>query len=223
MSAANIAEKALCRRVDPPDDSRRVEHVAGDRNAGQGLFDVAADCEATPRCRHSHSVADRQRPVTCGRTREGRRRRRLPFSAWMSASDGSGPAPAEPAAARQQPHPLDPRGRTARRSPDASPACGGRRALGADDVARFPSRYCPRSALRPRRSACRADCRAVDPVVAVTLPGCCTPLTACLPSRTVDGNRSSAPAVTRGQRPSDRQTDVAGAGRPVARWRRGRP
>ena len=48
VPSANVAKKALCRRVDPPDDSLSVEHIAGDGNAGQRLFDVAADREPAP-------------------------------------------------------------------------------------------------------------------------------------------------------------------------------
>ena len=53
---ADVAEQALRRRVDPPDNPVSVEHVAGDRDSGQGLLDVAAESEPTPRCRHSDSV-----------------------------------------------------------------------------------------------------------------------------------------------------------------------
>ena len=78
VPSANVAEQALCRRVDPPDDPVSVEHVAGDRESGQSLFDIAADCEATPRCRHS---AQCRRSTTACHVRrtsssEGRRRRR---------------------------------------------------------------------------------------------------------------------------------------------------
>lgn len=48
MPSANVAEQAFWRLVHPADDSLRVEHIAGDRNAGERLFVIAADREATP-------------------------------------------------------------------------------------------------------------------------------------------------------------------------------
>ena len=55
MATANIAEKPLGCRIDPPDDSRRVEDVARDADAVQSLLDITADCQARD---HHGSVAD---------------------------------------------------------------------------------------------------------------------------------------------------------------------
>ena len=49
VPAANVAEEALSRRVDPPDDSGRVEDVARDGQAGERPLDVTADRQ--PACR----------------------------------------------------------------------------------------------------------------------------------------------------------------------------
>ena len=46
LATANVAEKPLGRRIDPADDSRRVEDVTRNTDAGQSLLDVAADCQA---------------------------------------------------------------------------------------------------------------------------------------------------------------------------------
>ena len=46
MATANVANKPLGGRIDPPDDSRRVEDVARDADTAQSLLDVAADCQA---------------------------------------------------------------------------------------------------------------------------------------------------------------------------------
>ena len=72
---ANVAEQALCRRVDPPDDSRPCRA----RSWGPGL-PVKACSTSPPTARPPPVVAiptvssKRQRPVTCRRTCEGRRR-----------------------------------------------------------------------------------------------------------------------------------------------------
>ena len=55
LAAANVADKPLGRRIDPPDDSRCVEDVARDADAVQRLLDVAADFQAIG---HHGSVAD---------------------------------------------------------------------------------------------------------------------------------------------------------------------
>ena len=47
VATANVAEKPLGSRIDPPDDSRRVEDVARDADAAQSLLDIAADCQAS--------------------------------------------------------------------------------------------------------------------------------------------------------------------------------
>ena len=46
MATANLPEQPLGRRVDPADDSRSVEDVTRDTDAGQSLLDVAADSQA---------------------------------------------------------------------------------------------------------------------------------------------------------------------------------
>ena len=55
VSTANIADESLGCRIDPPDDSRLVEHVARDADVLQSLLDVAADFQAGG---HHASVAD---------------------------------------------------------------------------------------------------------------------------------------------------------------------
>jgi hypothetical protein len=55
VATANVADKLLGCRIDPPDDSGRVEDVARDADAVQSLLDVAADCQAGG---HHGSVAD---------------------------------------------------------------------------------------------------------------------------------------------------------------------
>ena len=42
-ATANVADKPLSRRIDPPDDARRVEDVARDADVAKSLLDVAAD------------------------------------------------------------------------------------------------------------------------------------------------------------------------------------
>ncbi len=54
VATADVADKLLGRRVDPPDDSRCVEDVARDADAFQCLLDVAADSQASG---HQGSVA----------------------------------------------------------------------------------------------------------------------------------------------------------------------
>jgi hypothetical protein len=46
VATANVAEKPLGCRIDPPDDSRRVEDIAGDADAVQSPLDVATNCQA---------------------------------------------------------------------------------------------------------------------------------------------------------------------------------
>ena len=58
MATANVAEKPLGCRIDPADDSRRVDDVARDADALQSLLDVAADFQASG---HHGSVADPSR------------------------------------------------------------------------------------------------------------------------------------------------------------------
>ena len=55
VATANIADEPLGGRVEPPDDSRLVEHVARDADVLQSLLDVAADFQAGG---HHGSVAD---------------------------------------------------------------------------------------------------------------------------------------------------------------------
>ena len=43
VATADVAEKPLGRRIDPADDSRRVEDVARDTDALQSLLDVTAE------------------------------------------------------------------------------------------------------------------------------------------------------------------------------------
>jgi hypothetical protein len=57
--AANVAEQALGRRIEPPDDAGRVEDVARDRQTGERQLDVTADREPAWRCSHADSVVDR--------------------------------------------------------------------------------------------------------------------------------------------------------------------
>ena len=45
-ATANVSDKPLRRRIDPTDDSRRVEDVARDADVAKSLLDVAADWEA---------------------------------------------------------------------------------------------------------------------------------------------------------------------------------
>jgi hypothetical protein len=54
-ATANVADKPLGCRIDPADDSRRVEDVARDADAAQSLLDVAADCQASG---HHGGVSD---------------------------------------------------------------------------------------------------------------------------------------------------------------------
>jgi hypothetical protein len=46
VATANVAHKPLGGRIDPTDDSRRVEDIARDADVLQSLFDVAADFQA---------------------------------------------------------------------------------------------------------------------------------------------------------------------------------
>ena len=55
VATANVAEKPLGCRIEPPDDSLCVEDVARDADALQSLLDVAADFQARG---HHRSVAD---------------------------------------------------------------------------------------------------------------------------------------------------------------------
>jgi hypothetical protein len=43
LATANVADKPLGGRIDPTDDSRRVEDVARDADVAKSLLDVAAD------------------------------------------------------------------------------------------------------------------------------------------------------------------------------------
>ena len=54
MTTADVADKPLGRRIEPPDDSRRVEDVARDEDVLQAL-DITADLQATG---HRGSVTD---------------------------------------------------------------------------------------------------------------------------------------------------------------------
>ena len=65
MATANVAEKPLCCRIDPPDNAHFVEDIARDADALQGLLHIAVDCQATG---HHGSVAD-QREVASRRRR----------------------------------------------------------------------------------------------------------------------------------------------------------
>ena len=47
VATANVAEKLLGCRVDPPDDSRCVDDVARDVDVLQSLLDVASDSQAS--------------------------------------------------------------------------------------------------------------------------------------------------------------------------------
>src|SRR3954451_16512184 len=58
VAAANITDETLGCRIDPPDDSRRVEDIARDADAAQSLLDIAADTQAACRPGHAESVAD---------------------------------------------------------------------------------------------------------------------------------------------------------------------
>ncbi len=64
VPAADVAEEALGRRVDPLDDPGRVEDVARDGYVGERLLDVAADRQPASRWSHPDSVIDRQWSVT---------------------------------------------------------------------------------------------------------------------------------------------------------------
>ena len=57
VATANVADQPLGCRIDPANDSRRVEDVAGDADALQRLLDVAAECQAGG---HHGSVAYRR-------------------------------------------------------------------------------------------------------------------------------------------------------------------
>ena len=58
VPAADVAEQALGRRVEPPDDSGRVEDVARDGQADERLLDITADRQPACRRSHPHSVVD---------------------------------------------------------------------------------------------------------------------------------------------------------------------
>ena len=55
VTAADVAEEPLGSRVEPPDDSRRVDDVARDADVLQSLLDVTADLQAGD---HLGSVTD---------------------------------------------------------------------------------------------------------------------------------------------------------------------
>ena len=57
VATADVADKPLGCRIDPPDDARFVEDIARDADALQSLLDVAADFQAGG---HHGSVADRR-------------------------------------------------------------------------------------------------------------------------------------------------------------------
>src|SRR6476620_201866 len=64
VTTANVADKLLGCRVDPPDDSCFVEDVARDADVLESLLDVAADFQAGG---HHGSVADLARRWSSGR------------------------------------------------------------------------------------------------------------------------------------------------------------
>ena len=61
MATANVADKPLGGRIEPPDDSRCVEDIARDADVLQSLLDVTADLQASG---HHGSVADSGRRWT---------------------------------------------------------------------------------------------------------------------------------------------------------------
>ena len=70
VATANVADKLLGCRIDPPDDSPCVEDVARDADAFQSLLDVAAECQASG---HHGSVADPRARVSSLSSRPGGR------------------------------------------------------------------------------------------------------------------------------------------------------
>jgi hypothetical protein len=58
VPASHLAEQLLRGGVDPADHAVRVENVARHGNAGQGLFDVTAECQPAYLLGHPESVIE---------------------------------------------------------------------------------------------------------------------------------------------------------------------